>query len=292
MDNYKVSIEFNMNVLPNIPELCSGKAFSFKGCLDYIGDINIIGNRFNMKISKLIKEEEDDCCGELIYDSCEMDSEISVNSEIKKENLDAEIKKENLNAKIENENLNAKIENENLNAKIENENFNVEFEEKMDEDENVNAESEDENVNAESEDENVNAEIGNKDLQMEVKPMNVIPGVICMSFANSEPYEYTISNTTHYIYEMCNGNWFEKLEENRKALEITHLYAIGRNQQMYLQEYIRDIPVYLWNKPGYFNGRCSNCFRYGCSQFKTKFVLYDMFKHVFELKCEHNKMPF
>ncbi|GFU12375.1 hypothetical protein NPIL_138441 [Nephila pilipes] len=318
MDNYKVVIEFNLNVLPNIPESCSGKNFNFEGNLEFIGNICINGDKFNMKINKLVKEEQFDLNEE--YEFCEMDfgmdNEISLDSEIKNTNYNNENKSmENTNSDYENKSMeNTNIDNENKsmentnsdnenksmeitdsddesksmeNTDSDDENKSIEDNNGDDENKNINGDDEDKSINFNEEKNDLNMEIGNKDLQMEIKPMDVIPGVICMSFEKRLPYEYTISTTTHYVYEKCEGNWLEKLEEIIEALGITHFYAIGKNQQKYFQDYLNNITVELWNKPAYFNPKCSKCYRYGCSQYKTKYVLYDMFQYLFELQCEH-----
>ncbi|GFU96887.1 hypothetical protein TNCV_1352211 [Trichonephila clavipes] len=287
MDNYKITIEFFVNELSSIPETCNGKSFSFHGDLDEVGDVTINGNNFCMKIVKDFSEDE------LIYNSFEMDGqslEMQLENLSQTDIIEHPMDKENLNVAenpMDKENLNVAenpMDKENLNVAenpMDKENLNV-AENPMDK-ENLNV--------AENPMDKENLNVADKTMQdeneMEVKHMKIVPGVICMSFIDGEPYEYTISSTTHYVHQKCYKNWFENLEENVKLLEISHLYAIGRNQQIKLQNYIRNIPIYLWTKPNYFPPKCPNCLRHGCSQYKTKFVLYDMFKYVFELQCEH-----
>ncbi|GFR28735.1 hypothetical protein TNCT_116921 [Trichonephila clavata] len=82
MNNYKVSIEFFVNELLDIPKTCNGESFSFYGNLGDIGNVTINGNKFCMKIIK-----EDFCNDELVYNSSEMDSQ---SLELKQENLNVE----------------------------------------------------------------------------------------------------------------------------------------------------------------------------------------------------------
>lgn len=119
----------------------------------------------------------------------------------------------------------------------------------------------------------------------EIQRMHNVPGVICFSFRKS-PYDFCISTTTQYVYGLCEGEWLNRLNKYVKDLNITQLYVVGRNQKKIIENFVVDVPIYVWKRPMYKMQMCSKCARFGCAQYKAKCLLSDIFMQLFLIQCE------
>lgn len=128
----------------------------------------------------------------------------------------------------------------------------------------------------------------NEVLNKNIKPMQFVFGLLCMSFKKG-PYEFTLANMTHYISDKCDfkKNWLKNLDSYIKQLNITDLHVIGKNQANLIARYVHSARIQVLYKdflPARENS-CPYCFRYGCSKYKVTCILHHNFKYNFKIPC-------
>lgn len=129
-------------------------------------------------------------------------------------------------------------------------------------------------------------------LNKKIKPMQFVFGLLCMSFKKG-PYEFTLSNMSHYISGKCDKNnyWLKNLDSSVKKLNITDLYVIGNKQASLIANYVYSAKIRVLYKhllPERVNS-CPICFRYGCSKYKVSCILHHNFRYDFKIPCIFSK---
>lgn len=129
-------------------------------------------------------------------------------------------------------------------------------------------------------------------LNKKIKPMQLVFGLLCMSFKKG-PYEFTLSNMSHYISGRCDKNnyWLKHLNSYIKRLNITDLYVIGNKQASLIEKYVYSAKIRVLYKhllPERENS-CPDCFRYGCSKYKVSCILHYNFNYDFKIPCSFKK---
>lgn len=125
-----------------------------------------------------------------------------------------------------------------------------------------------------------------------IKPMESVFGLLCMSFKNG-PYEFTLTNLTHYISGECDENkeWLKNLNLYIHQLNITDLHVSGHKQASIIHKYVSNVNLkVLCNR--YLPKRvtsCPHCNRYGCSKYKAICILHYNFNYDFKIPCTFQK---